>query len=226
MPQAGIPISDAGLVTASVALSKRLEIRPATLASRAAASCAAASPGFTERSSSSSLRKAAMPATLVSPRRARCRWWGSEGPIFRVLDLASVVVFAITRALVASRKQMDTVGFMWMGVITFVGGGTLRDLLLDAPVFWTVDLTPLALCLGAVGLVLFSARLVASRDSFLLCVDAFGMALLSTVGTAKVLDLGTSALVVSAWEVATAAAGGILRDILGQEPSILLRRDI
>jgi len=55
--------------------------------------------------------------------------------ILRVLDLASAVVFAITGALVASRKQMDIIGFMWMGVITGVGGGTLRDLLLDAPVF-------------------------------------------------------------------------------------------
>jgi uncharacterized membrane protein YeiH len=55
--------------------------------------------------------------------------------ILRVLDLASAVVFAVTGALVASRRQMDIIGFMWMGVITGVGGGTLRDLLLDAPVF-------------------------------------------------------------------------------------------
>jgi len=55
--------------------------------------------------------------------------------ILRVLDLASVVVFAITGALVASRKQMDIVGFLWLGVVTGVGGGTVRDLLLGAPVF-------------------------------------------------------------------------------------------
>jgi uncharacterized membrane protein YeiH len=146
--------------------------------------------------------------------------------ILRVLDLASVVVFAITGALVASRKQMDIVGFMWMGVITGVGGGTLRDLLLDAPVFWIVDPTPLALCLCAAGLVHFSAHLMASRYRFLLYLDAFGMALVSTVGTAKALDMGTGALVAVGMGVVTAAVGGILRDILGQEPSILLRRDI
>lgn len=146
--------------------------------------------------------------------------------IFRALDLASVVVFAITGALVASRKQMDIVGFMWMGVVTGVGGGTLRDLLLDVPVFWIVDSTPLALCLGAAGLVHFWAHLVSSRYRFLLYLDAFGMALVTTVGTAKALDMGTGMLVAVGMGVVTAAVGGILRDILGQEPSILLRRDI
>jgi uncharacterized membrane protein YeiH len=104
--------------------------------------------------------------------------------ILRALDLASVVVFAITGALVASRKQMDIVGFLWLGVVTGVGGGTVRDLLLGAPVFWVVDATPLALCMGAGPLVA-------------VCMG-----------------------------VITAAVGGILRDLLGQESSILLRRDI
>jgi uncharacterized membrane protein YeiH len=146
--------------------------------------------------------------------------------ILRLLDLASVVVFAITGALVASRKQMDIVGFLWMGVVTGVGGGTLRDLLLDAPVFWVVDPTPLALCLCAAAFVHFSAHLVASRYRFLLYLDAFGMALVTTVGTAKALEMGADALVAVGMGVVTAAVGGILRDILGQEPSILLRRDI
>ncbi len=146
--------------------------------------------------------------------------------ILRALDFASVVVFAVTGALIASRKQMDIVGFLWMGVITGVGGGTLRDLLLDVPVFWIVNPNPLALCLCAAAAVHFSAHLVASRYRFLLYLDAFGMALVSTVGTAKALDLGTGPLVAVGMGVVTAAVGGILRDLLGQEPSILLRRDI
>ncbi|NEX48719.1 trimeric intracellular cation channel family protein [Pseudotabrizicola algicola] len=144
----------------------------------------------------------------------------------RVLDLASAVVFAITGALVASRKQMDIVGFLWLGVVTGVGGGTVRDLLLGAPVFWVVDATPLALCLAAAAIVHFSAHLVASRYRILLYLDAFGMALVTTVGTAKALDMGTGPLVAVGMGVITAAVGGILRDLLGQEPSILLRRDI
>lgn len=137
-----------------------------------------------------------------------------------------MVVFAITGALVASRKQMDIVGFLWMGVVTGVGGGTLRDLLMDVPVFWIVDPTPLALCLSAAGLVHFSAHLVTSRYRFLLYLDAFGMALVTTVGTAKAMDMGTGALVAIGMGVVTTAVGAILRDLLGQEPSILLRRDI
>jgi uncharacterized membrane protein YeiH len=146
--------------------------------------------------------------------------------LLRVLDLASVVVFAITGALVASRKQMDIMGFLWMGAVTGVGGGTLRDLLLDVPVFWVADPTPLALCLLAAAIVHFSAHLLASRYRFLLYLDAFGMALVTTVGTAKALDMDASPLVAVGMGVVTAAVGGILRDILGQEPSILLRRDI
>lgn len=146
--------------------------------------------------------------------------------LLRALDLASAVVFAVTGALVASRKQMDIIGFLWLGVVTGVGGGTVRDLLLGAPVFWVVDPTPVALCLAAAGALHFSAHLITSRYRLLLYLDAFGMALVAIAGTAKGLDHGAGALVALAMGVVTAAVGGILRDLLGQEPSILLRRDI
>ncbi len=102
--------------------------------------------------------------------------------ILRTLDLASVIVFSITGALVASRKQMDIVGFLWLGVVTGVGGGTLRDLFLSVPVFWVVDATPLVLCLMAAAVVHFSAPYIASRYGLLLYFDAFGMALVTNVG--------------------------------------------
>ncbi len=143
-----------------------------------------------------------------------------------VLDMSSAVVFAITGALVASRKQMDIIGFVWLGMLTGVGGGTLRDLLLGVPVFWVVNPTPVALCMVAAGLVHFSAHLVNSRYRLLLYLDAFGMALVTIAGTAKGLDAGASPLVALMMGVITAAVGGILRDTLGQEPSILLRREI
>ncbi|MCE6950303.1 trimeric intracellular cation channel family protein [Cereibacter sphaeroides] len=147
-------------------------------------------------------------------------------PVLVGLDLASAVVFAITGALVASRKQMDIVGFLWLGMVTGVGGGTLRDLLLGVPVFWVVNPLPVALCLGAAALVHFSAHLVHSRYRLLLYLDAFGMALVTIAGTAKGLDAGAGPLVAVVMGVITAAVGGILRDTLGQEPSILLRREV
>ena len=148
------------------------------------------------------------------------------GPILMLLDLAAAVVFATTGALVASRKEMDILGFMWLGVITGIGGGTLRDLLLGVPVFWVQNPTPVALCLLVAGLSHFTVHRVSSRYRLLLYLDAFGMALVTIAGTAKGLDAGAGPLVALVMGVITASFGGILRDLLGQEPSILLRKDI
>lgn len=148
------------------------------------------------------------------------------GGLLGGLDLASAVVFATTGALVASRKEMDILGFMWLGVITGIGGGTLRDLLLGLPVFWVQDATPVALCLMVAAVAHFTAHLVSSRYRLLLYLDAFGMALVTIAGAAKGLDAGAGPLVALVMGVITASFGGILRDLLGQEPSILLRRDV
>ena len=146
--------------------------------------------------------------------------------ILTMLDLAAAVVFATTGALVASRKEMDILGFMWLGVITGIGGGTLRDLLLGGPVFWVVNPTPVALCLLVAGVAHFTAHRVSSRYRLLLYLDAFGMALVTIAGAAKGLDAGAGPLVALVMGVITASFGGILRDILGQEPSIVMRKDI
>jgi uncharacterized membrane protein YeiH len=142
------------------------------------------------------------------------------------LDLAAACVFALTGALVASRKGMDIVGFMWLGTVTGVGGGTVRDLLLGAPVFWVKDPTPIVACLIASCAAFFTAHLVQSRYRLLVWLDAVGLALVTIAGTAKGLDLGASPVVAVVMGVITAVVGGIIRDILGHEPSIILRREI
>lgn len=142
------------------------------------------------------------------------------------LDLAAAGVFAVTGALVASRKEMDILGFLWLGVITGIGGGTLRDLLLGLPVFWVVDPTPVALCLIVAGAMHFAAPRVSSRYRLILYLDAFGMALVTIAGTVKGLEAGAGPLVALVMGVITASFGGMLRDLLGQEPSIVLRKDI
>lgn len=148
------------------------------------------------------------------------------GQIMPIVDLAAAVVFATTGALVASRKEMDILGFLWLGAITGVGGGTVRDLLLGLPVFWVVDPTPVALCLLAAAVVHFTAHLVASRYRLLLWLDALGMALVTVAGTAKATEAGAGTLIAIVMGVITASVGGIIRDILGQEASIVLRREI
>ncbi|MEQ8823160.1 MAG: trimeric intracellular cation channel family protein [Filomicrobium sp.] len=142
------------------------------------------------------------------------------------LDLASAAVFAITGALVASRKEMDILGFIWLGIVTGVGGGTLRDLLLDVPVFWVQSPAPAIVCAIVAILVFFAAPMVQSRYQLILWLDAVGMALVTVAGTAKALDAGVGSFVAVVMGVITAAVGGIIRDTLGQEPSILLRREI
>ena len=142
------------------------------------------------------------------------------------LDLAAAAVFAVTGALVASRKQMDIVAFMWLGVVTGVGGGTVRDLLLGVPVFWVLEATPLIVCVLASIAVYFTAHLIGSRYRLILWLDAVGLALVTVAGTAKGLDAGVGPVVAVVMGVITATVGGIIRDLLGHEPSVILKREI
>lgn len=157
---------------------------------------------------------------------ARDQFLEAISSLLPALDLASAAVFGITGALAASRKQMDIVGFMWLGVVTGVGGGTVRDLMLGVPAFWIGDPAPVVACLAAAVVVYFTAHLVHSRYRVILWLDAIGMALVTVAGTAKGLDLGAGPFVAAVMGVITATVGGIIRDVLGQEPSVILRREI
>ncbi len=143
-----------------------------------------------------------------------------------VIDILAMVVFAASGALVASRKGLDVVGFMWLAVLTGVGGGTVRDLILDVPVFWLTNPAHVAACLVTAVIVHFTASLVESRFRLLLWFDALGLALFTVAGTAKGLDQGTGALVAIVMGVITGSVGGIVRDVVGGEPSIILRHEI
>lgn len=149
--------------------------------------------------------------------------------LFRLVqffDVLAVVVFAVSGALVASRKGMDVIGFMWLAVITGVGGGTVRDVILNVPVFWVQNPLHVSACLATAVVMHFVAPLVESRNRTLLWFDAFGLALFTVAGTAKALDAGAPALVAVVMGVVTGSAGGIIRDTLGHVPSVILRREI
>jgi uncharacterized membrane protein YeiH len=149
--------------------------------------------------------------------------------LFRLVhffDVLAVVVFAVSGALVASRKGLDVMGFMWLAVVTGVGGGTVRDLILNVPVFWVQNPIHVSACLVTAVVMHFVAPLVESRYKTLLWFDAFGLALVTVAGTAKALDVGAPALVAIAMGAVTGSVGGIIRDTLGHVPSILLRHEI
>ncbi len=142
------------------------------------------------------------------------------------VDIFAAISFAATGALVASRKGLDILAFMWLAVLTGVGGGTVRDLVLDAPVFWVGNPNYLAICLITAVAVYLAAPYIESRYKLLIWFDALGLAFVTVAGTAKSLDYGTGALVAVVLGVVTASVGGIIRDLVGEEPSIILKREI
>jgi uncharacterized membrane protein YeiH len=149
--------------------------------------------------------------------------------LFRLVqffDVLAAVVFAVSGALVASRKGMDVMGFMWLAVITGVGGGTVRDLILNVPVFWVHNPVHISACLLTAVVMHFVAPLVESRYRTLLWFDAFGLALVTVAGTVKALDVGAPALVAIVMGAVTGSVGGIIRDTLGHVPSVILRHEI
>lgn len=144
-----------------------------------------------------------------------------------MLDWFGVVVFATTGALVASRKQMDIVGFILLGTVTGIGGGTIRDTVLGTlPVFWVVEPSYLITCTIVSILAFFLAHIPQSRYTVLLWFDALGMALFAVTGAEKALLAGAAPVVAIAMGVVTATFGGVIRDILGGESPIVLRREV
>jgi uncharacterized membrane protein YeiH len=111
------------------------------------------------------------------------------------LDWLGVIAFATTGSLVASRKQMDIVGFTLLGVATGIGGGTLRDILVGAPVFWVREPVYLIACVLVSALVFFTAHIPQSRYRFLLWLDAIGLALFAVTGAEKASQMGAAAVV-------------------------------
>jgi uncharacterized membrane protein YeiH len=141
------------------------------------------------------------------------------------LDYAGVAVFALTGALAAARDRQDIITFWFFAVVTGVGGGTLRDLLIGAPVFWIGDATYLGIGAAAAAAVWFLAA-HAARSKALVWLDAAGLAIYAVAGAAKAISLGVDPLVSIGMGVLTACFGGVLRDVLAGQPSILLRREI
>ena len=142
-----------------------------------------------------------------------------------VLDYAAVAVFGATGALAAARRGYDIVTFGFFAAVTGVGGGTLRDLLIGAPVFWVDRPQYILVCLaGALAIWIFGWG--RGRERLLLWLDAVGMAAYTVVGALKAVSLGVNPLAAIVMGVLTSTFGGIIRDVLAHEPSVLLRREL
>ena len=142
-----------------------------------------------------------------------------------LLDYFGIAVFAVSGALLAAEKRLTLVTFIFLAVATGVGGGTLRDLLIGAPVFWVHTNATLLICISAALLVWFTSRRRFAGTA-LLWFDAAGLAAYATYGAAKALAFGVAPVPAFGMGVLTACAGGIIRDLLAGEPSILLRPEL
>ena len=141
------------------------------------------------------------------------------------LDYFGIAVFAISGALIAAQKRQNVVTFIFFAVATGVGGGTLRDLLIGAPVFWVHTNATLLICISA-ALLVWLARGRWFAGKALLWFDAAGLAAYATYGTAKALVYGVAPVPAFAMGVLTGCAGGILRDVIAGDPSILMRPEL
>jgi uncharacterized membrane protein YeiH len=145
--------------------------------------------------------------------------------IVETLDLLGIAVFAASGALAAARARQTLVTFAFFALVTGVGGGTVRDLLIGAPVFWVHDWRVPAVCLGsALAIWVLPRRMWPGRaiDWF----DAVGLSVYAVFGAAKSLGLGVPPLPAIMMGVITACVGGIIRDVLAGVPSILLRPEL
>lgn len=144
--------------------------------------------------------------------------------ILYLLSLAGVAVFAVSGALAAGRKQFDFFGVLVIAVVTGIGGGTIRDLLLDRnPVFWIADTNYLWVTTGAAVVTLVWVRFHRPPIRPLLIADALGLALFTISGTQIAADTGTSPGVAVLMGCITGVAGGVVRDVLSAEVPLLLR---
>ena len=143
-----------------------------------------------------------------------------------LMDLVGVFAFAVSGALRAGREGMDLFGVLVVAAVTAIGGGTLRDVLLDESVYWLTDVTYLCVILAAAILTLLYGRLRRPPGGALLVADAFGLAVFAVLGVRAGLQAGVSPFVAVLMGAITGVVGGAVRDVLCRETPLILRREI
>ncbi|MDB5384374.1 MAG: hypothetical protein JWM11_20 [Planctomycetaceae bacterium] len=143
-----------------------------------------------------------------------------------IFEHLAVIFFAATGVWAARGKSVDLFGVIVLGLVTSMGGGTIRDLLLDVPVFWIVDSTFLISSIIAAALSFFMARYFHPPRRLVQIPDAFGLAFVTMLGASKTHLLGHAGPVCVVLGVTSGVAGGILRDVLSGEIPLVFRPHI
>lgn len=151
--------------------------------------------------------------------------WFDTFPLLPFFSYIGVFVFSLSGGLAAIRKGMDPFGLVAVAILPGIGGGTLRDLMLDVPVFWLADPANVAVAaLGGIATIPFAAYL--SRSRTLIWMDAIGLALFSVVGASIATHLGYGFAVAVVMGTITATCGGLMRDIVCNDIPLVLQRDV
>ncbi|MEK6805663.1 MAG: trimeric intracellular cation channel family protein [Pseudomonadota bacterium] len=140
------------------------------------------------------------------------------------LDLIGVAVFAISGALAAGRKSLDLLGVVVIAIVTSIGGGTLRDLLLDRRVFWLAESSYLIVIIAGSLLTVVYVRFRQPPHKALQIADALGLAFFTISGAQIALAAGHPGLIAVVMGTITGVFGGVLRDVLCAEIPMILRR--
>jgi uncharacterized membrane protein YeiH len=145
-----------------------------------------------------------------------------------LIGMTAIAAFAMAGVLAAARKDMDLVSLTFLGVVTAVGGGTLRDLLMNTQVFWVSDFNYVWIAIGASISAFYLERHLRDESvwALILYLDAFGIALFGVQSIDKALLLNFSAPVAVVMATLTGIGGGLIRDVLAQRPNLLLSREI
>jgi uncharacterized membrane protein YeiH len=146
--------------------------------------------------------------------------------ILQILDYVGTMAFAVSGALKGVRKELDIFGVVVLAVVTAIGGGTIRDTLLDLPVFWLADSTYVLLSLAmAIGVfVLF--RLAQKTERSVLLFDALGLGVFTAIGAMKAGAAGLGVVGMVTMALLTGVGGGVLRDVLAGDVPVVLREEI
>lgn len=143
------------------------------------------------------------------------------------VDLIGVAVFAVSGTLMAYKKHMDGFGVVVLASVTAIGGGTLRDMILDLPVFWVQDPSYFYAIVIAAFLTIIWLR---TKNTFplhyLLFADAIGLAFFNVMGLQKALSSGAPAVIAIALGTMTGVFGGLIRDVICREIPLVLKGEL
>ena len=146
-------------------------------------------------------------------------------PILDWLDIAGIALFALSGAVLAARLRQTFVTMGFFALVTGVGGGTVRDLLIGAPVFWITDAWAAAICLGTALIAWFTPVRWWEGKGFAYA-DGAGLAAYAAIGSAKALAYGVPPVPAALMGVITGCVGGIIRDVVAGRPSIIMQPEL